>query len=219
MFINKSLQNIQPLLFLNLAKGFIILNQSHIKKPRFEFRVFGENFKRALSILSNIIPLRENIKSSETYIVIKNDLSVNIKIRDNSLEIKTLIENNNFLQKWKPVLKIDFPLDKETLKNEVFPYLKLNETILLKEQLYSQKQFLQLFENKRSIIISKVKKERTFYIFESILCEVTKVNLQDSDITTLCLETENKEELKSFISFLKLDKIKNTSYPKMLASL
>ncbi len=190
--------------------------KEQLQKPRFEFRVFGENFPKALGILSNILPVYENIKSSETYIIAKNNHSLNMKIRDNTLEVKTLLERNGSFQKWTPMMKIDFPLKKELVCQNIFPLLQLDRVSLSNKESYDIKEFLGTLNNEETIKIAEVKKDRTQYAFDSILCEATRININNTPALSLCIESEDIEELRSFICFLKLDQFKNTSYIEML---
>lgn len=183
---------------------------------RYEFRVFGKDFKRALNILSNVLPISENIKSTETYIILKNDEALNIKIRANTLEIKTLLERINSFEKWEPVLKVDFPLKKELLEKEVLPKMKLDKTPIFNNESCCTDELLQILKKEETIKLAKVKKERTKYLFDSVLCEAADIELDDRRFITICAESANIYDLESFITFLKLEKLENTNYVKMI---
>ena len=114
------------------------------------------------------------------------------------------------------MMKIDFPLEKELICQNIFPLLQLGRISLPNKGSYDIKEFLETLNSEETIKIAEVEKERTQYAFDSILCESTRVKVNGNLILSLCIESEDIEEIRSFICFLKLDRFKNTSYIEML---
>ena len=83
--------------------------------PRWEWRTFGEDFKAVEASFSryNVQRIRE---SAEIYILsTKND--VNVKIRNELLDVKTLeTVNEDGLEQWRPRMKASFPLSLSDLE-------------------------------------------------------------------------------------------------------
>lgn len=179
------------------------------KQPlRYEFRVFGNNLNKASRILASLKPIAKNIKSRELYILLKDNETINIKIRNDKLEIKILIEVIDDLQKWEPVLIEAFPISKETIEKYFSPLVKFEK------EKYTKDDLLNLLKNKKIKTVS-VDKTRTKYLLDTILFETAHIDINGREISTLCLESDNIDKLKKTIQNLKLEHINNSSYIKL----
>ena len=73
--------------------------------------------------LAAIAPPSEPHESAETYILSRATDTANVKIRAGLIDIKLMIEQLGRLERWRPVLKGEFPLDSRTIVEQVFPNL------------------------------------------------------------------------------------------------
>ena len=76
--------------------------------PRFEFRVFGDDLQALVAMfhtqfLNSEITKRVTI-SDEIYLISQTNSDLNIKLRDNFLDIKKLISKSDSLEQWEPFL-------------------------------------------------------------------------------------------------------------------
>lgn len=167
---------------------------------RWEYRTFGLNFNIDLSDFKFIT----QTKSREFYILV--DSNLNIKIRDNTLDIKVLKETKDSCQKWGVKLKESFPI-KSTILKEIFDLNYLHTTI-------SQLDFLDEVSKKYRVI--EVNKVRNKYVLNSTLFEITNLRVENFCIKTIAIEDENLTLLKELIKKYKIDEFENLSYTQFL---
>ena len=101
--------------------------------PRYEFRTFGHHFKEHQELMIQLTqPVPEDLQIrifDEVYVVSKNIDDINIKIKNNLLDIKKLIQIDNKLEQWDTINKYEFPIRKELLLDEIFPNVTSRFTI------------------------------------------------------------------------------------------
>lgn len=90
---------------------------------RFEFRVWGKQLGPFRDRLAAIAAPSEPHESAETYILSRTTDAANAKIRAGLLQIKLMFEQVGRLERWRPALKSEFPLDSRTIVEQVFPHL------------------------------------------------------------------------------------------------
>ena len=90
---------------------------------RFEFRVWGNHLGPFRDRLNAIAAPSDPRESAETYILSRATDAANVKIRAGLLDIKLMFEQVGRLERWRPVLKSEFPLDSRTIVEQVFPTL------------------------------------------------------------------------------------------------
>ena len=106
------------------------LKIGEISKPRFEFRSFGRCFCEAAKRMARLsTPVPEKVwerHSSETYIVSRTNDVNNTKIRNGKMDIKTYVQTVDGLEQWNPLMKGEFPISAQVLRDEVFPAFKVD---------------------------------------------------------------------------------------------
>jgi len=102
-------------------------------EPRFEFRVFGQNFGRPLEAIMRSSPQEEQDEGTQTYLfspffapapAVTNPL-YSVKIRNGKLDVKMLGRNYQALEQWYPYLRLAFPLTSAFLHEFFFAWLEI----------------------------------------------------------------------------------------------
>ena len=108
------------------------LKIGEISKPRFEFRSFGRCFCEPAKRMARLsVPVPEKVwerHSTETYIVSRTNDVNNTKIRNGKMDIKTFVQEVDGLEQWNPLMKGEFPISAQVLRDEVFPAFKVEGT-------------------------------------------------------------------------------------------
>ncbi len=186
--------------------------------PRYEFRIFG------LDEIDSIIDIlkKHGVKGkvrniSEIYLMTAGNKENNIKIRNKRLDIKSLVRQENGLEQWNPQEVGVFPLEKDIIKNDIFPALGV-EAPALDRDVYTLKQFMQeLILVDPDIIVALTEKERYAFDFEDCICEYANVKINGAFQKTLAIESENPEAVCNVIKRLQIDEnMENVNYPKAL---
>ena len=110
--------------------------------PRWEWRTFAKDVK--LNIDLNNYEKTRHVESKEVY-VLSAVIDENPKVRDNKMDVKSLQQvNEDGLEQWKPILKVDFPLPKKQLV-EVYRVFRVAPPAMDKD-VYTFDDFIKLAE-------------------------------------------------------------------------
>ena len=191
------------------------LKIGEISKPRFEFRTFGRDFDEAAYLMSRLsVPVPEKVwerTSEEFYIVSKTNDINNTKIRDGKMDIKTFVQEIDGLEQWNPLMKAEFPISAEVLKNEVYPAFMVDVPDFDKET-YTYDEFMDMIKNKPDLQAVKVEKQRFGYMVNDTICEVANVWINGAAVVTVNSESTEIDDIKKTISDLKLNDVENINY-------
>jgi hypothetical protein len=184
-------------------------------KPRFEFRTFGRAFDEAAFLMSRLsVPVPEKVwerHSNEIYIVSKTNDVNNTKIRDGKMDIKTFVQEVDGLEQWNPLMKGEFPIKAEILKNEVFPAFKVEMPLLEKDE-YTLEEFLTIVKKHPDLQAVDVEKERFGYMVNDTICEYANVWINGAMVVTVNSESTEIEDIKKTIKDLGLEGVENINY-------
>jgi len=185
-------------------------------KPRFEFRTFGRDFDNAAYLMSRLsVPVPRKVwerHSEEIYIVSKTNDVNNTKIRAGKMDIKTFVQEVDGLEQWNPLMKGEFPIKAEVLKNEVFPAFKVEGMPELTKDEYTLEEFLGMVNDHPDLQAVSVEKERYGYMVNDTICEYAVVYINGASIVTVNSESTEVEDIKRTISDLELDGVENINY-------
>jgi len=191
------------------------LKIGEVSKPRFEFRTFGRAFDEAAFLMSRLsVPVPEKVwerHSNEIYIVSKTNDVNNTKIRDGKMDIKTFVQEVDGLEQWNPLMKGEFPIKAEILKNEVFPAFKVEMPELDKDE-YTLEEFLTIVKKHPDLQAVDVEKERFGYMVNDTICEYANVWINGAMVVTVNSESTEIEDIKKTIKDLGLEGVENINY-------
>lgn len=186
-----------------------------ISKPRFEFRTFGQHFEASAKRMARLsIPIPEKVwerESEEIYILSKTNDINNTKIRDGKMDIKTYVQTIDGLEQWNPLMKGEFPIDKEVLEKEVFPAFKVKMPSLTKDS-YTFNEFMAMIDKHPDLQGVRVHKQRFGYMVNNTLCEVGNVLINGAKVVTINSESTEVEDIKKTIADVGLEGVENINY-------
>lgn len=186
-----------------------------IPKPRFEFRSFGQNFEAAAKRMARLsMPIPEKFwerHSDEIYIMSRTNDINNTKIRDGKMDIKTLVQTVDGLEQWNPLMKGEFPMTAEVLRDEVFPAFRVAMPHLTNEA-YSYDEFMEMIEEHPDLLAVRVHKQRFGFLVNDCICETGAVLINGAKVQTINLESTDVEALKKTIKDIGLVEVENINY-------
>ena len=186
-----------------------------ISKPRFEFRTFGQDFEEQAYKMARLsVPVPEKVwerESDEIYILSRTNDINNTKIRDGKMDIKTYVQTVDGLEQWNPLMKGEFPIKAEVLKNDVFPAFQVEMPALDKE-VYTLEEFLDIIDAHEDLQAVKVHKERYGYMVNNTICEVGNVLINGAHVVTINSESTEVEDIKKTIADVGLEGVENINY-------
>jgi len=182
--------------------------------PRWEWRTFGEN----LSFGEANIRKHEQgqVRESSEIYILSDASNDNTKIRDELMDIKTLLRvNNNGLEQWTPILKAGFPIHITDLAvvykafNIKYPYFQKDE--------YSYDEYLnELIKPANELQIVNVFKKRPGYTINDCIVEIAEVKFNEFHTKTIAVEHPDPELVISTVKELELIELENINYIKAM---
>ena len=181
-------------------------------QPRYEFRAFAQNFGRVeekIRQLSNMERFRE---SNEIYILSAVNNKNNLKIRYDTLDIKTFVREEKGLQQWRPILKAGFPLQVAVIRDEVLPSLGAAIPQFNQSE-YTLAQFLEdIIHPHPELLTARVSKRRFGYTVNGCISEIAELLINGAAIKTLAVESDNIAAVLKVIEMLGLEEYENVNY-------
>lgn len=171
---------------------------------RYEYRIFAHDINLVKETVTQNFQKFATQKVQELYFVFPNTCDLNIKLRNGSLEIKKLIEVKEGFQKWKPLYA-------DEILQQLHKIINIEKKLSYNEALNQLKQSPQITK-------ATVNKTRTKYK-NSVLCEISKVKINNLFCYTVCIEATDLTMLKEEAKKLNLLKYKNCSYVQKIAAL
>jgi hypothetical protein len=196
----------------------MVKNQINIGEPtapRFEFRTFGHHFteyKEQMIQLTQQVPEDLQVRIfDEVYIISKTLDDINIKIKNNLLDIKKLLNIDGKLEQWNTISKYEFPLSIELLTDEILPSLNADIPIINIHE-FDINKFLNISKQHKDLLTVPVHKKRYAYIINYTMCEYAEVIIGNEYLYTVAVESTDKMEVRRTVTQLNLDLYENINY-------
>jgi len=186
-----------------------------ISKPRFEFRTFGQDFSRSAHLMARLSePVPQKVwerESDEIYIVSRTNDINNTKIRDGKMDIKTFVTEQDGLEQWNPLMKGEFPIAVDVLRDDVFPAFQVDEPVFNQDE-YTLEQFLAMIADHPQLQAVKVHKQRFGYMVNGTICEVANVLINGARVVSINSESTELQDIQKTLEQVELVGVENINY-------
>ncbi len=181
-------------------------------KPRFEFRTFAQELglvERNMRAQSPVEKIRE---SAETYIMSRGNNSNNTKIRDQLMDIKVLVQEQQGLEQWNPRTKASFPMNVASIRDEVFPALGVRPPAFDRE-VYTLEQYLREIIGPHSELVAvHVFKRRFAFTVNECIAEIADVYINGARVRTANVESVDCQAIQEARQLVNLSDHENINY-------
>lgn len=183
--------------------------------PRAEFRVFGHGIiervkEKMWDAKATLFKARK--MPEETYFLSLHTDTVNVKVRDGLLDIKTKTgETPEGYEIFQPRGKFQFPVQREELAT-ILQHLQIN--MALDKESYTLEEFTNMARASSDLVPVKVEKMRYGFSVNGIISEYAQVWFNGAMVETACCESEDYAGIKAVVAALGLDELPNTNYLK-----
>jgi exopolyphosphatase/guanosine-5'-triphosphate,3'-diphosphate pyrophosphatase len=183
---------------------------------RWEWRTFGDRFGAVEAAFARLSPGAVT-DSDELYLLSADGDTV--KVRDDLMDVKRLREvDDDDLERWEPVLKASFPMDREEAAT-VFDALRIDRPATARER-WTLDEFLSDVTGPGTPVREvRVGKRRVRYVIDGAQAELTDIVAADHPTRTIAIESEDPAAVVAAIEAVGLGDYLNTSYPRGLARL
>ena len=182
----------------------------------FEFRTFADDFGLKRDVLHYLATLEELDEQSDVYLITSGNHYHSVKVRDNCLEIKYLIQKKNGLEWWCPIFQAPFPLTAAQIQQDLFTSLNVVIPRLAYEA-YAQKAFWdELIRPHPSIYSAHVIKHRFLFSYGSCWAEMSNLWINGTPMQTIAIADEDFKAVEQLVKELGLHSYENISYPLAL---
>jgi len=184
---------------------------------RFEFRIWGNHLNPYRDRLAAIAAPSQPLESAETYILSRATDAANVKIRAGLLDVKLMTEQVGRRERWRPVLKGEFPLDSRTIVEQVFPNLGV-ATPHIAQPSYTHGEFIRdLMRPNRDLAPVEVVKVRHGFTSEKYTAEFVEVGIAGGATSeTIEIESDDPAAVLRAIAKLGLNSHANINYVRHL---
>jgi len=190
--------------------------------PRYEFRTFGHNFTEAQHLMEELTqPVPDDLKVrvfNEIYIISKKADNINVKARNDLLDIKKLIKIEDKLERWDTVTNYDFPIKKKLLIDDILPRLKADIPIVDQDE-FDLKEFVSLAKRHKDLIPVSAHKKRFAYLVNFTICEFADIIIGNDYLYTVAVESTDPNEVITTVDQLGLKEFENISYVQAIKRL
>lgn len=196
------------------------MNEQELKNSEptalfFEFRTFGHNFTKYQEKMAKLsVPIPDDLRVrifNEIYIIFNSIDDINIKVKNNKLDIKKLIHSYENLEQWDTIMKQDFPISKQILIDEIFPVFKADIPIIENDVL-DKKQFISIVKRQKNLLAVPVQKQRHAYIVNLAICEFVEIIIDNDYLYSVSVKSMDVKEVTKAVSELELDSFENINY-------
>jgi hypothetical protein len=181
-------------------------------KPRFEFRAFAQNFGIVEEKMRQLAPCEKIRESSEIYIMSAENNDNNTKVRDDLMDIKVFVKNEQGLEQWNPRMKGNFPMKREMIEKEVFPAFGVSLPEFNRDE-YTLDQFLsEIVYHHSELAAVNVFKRRYAFTINDCIAEVGDVYINGALIKTANIESVDVDAILKAKKMLALEPYENVNY-------
>lgn len=185
--------------------------------PRYEFRIFGNHLEEIEKKINELSPIEQTRQMNSIYLLAAGNPNHNIKIREETMDIKSLEQEQDGLEQWNPFLVGEFPLKAEIIKSVVFPALGTSSPVFDREE-YTLQEFLdELISVDPDITVAYVCKKRHAFTVGKCITEIAEIKVNGAAIKTICIEAEDPKKVLKAKKKLEIDEsFENVNYPLAL---
>lgn len=180
--------------------------------PRYEFRTFAQNFGLVEDKIRSFSRCEKYRESREFYVLSAGNNENNTKIRDDKMDIKVIVKEEQGLEQWAPRMKGEFPMAVETIRDEVFPALGVPVPQFERSR-YTLDQFqCELIRPHRDLSAAQVFKRRFGFTVNGCITEIADLLVNGAAIRTVAVESEDSEAVLHAKKMLGLVEYENVNY-------
>ena len=181
-------------------------------EPRFEFRAWARNFGMVETRMRRLSRCRGISETNELYIVSSGADESNLKIRNDKLDLKVLVQEWEGLEQWQPRKKSTFPITADALGAEVLPTFGFDMPALDRDE-YTLRQFLdEIIRPHRDLVAANVFKRRFRFTVNDCMSELAQVWINGAGLQTVAVESAEKWAVLEANRMLGLHDYENVNY-------
>jgi len=171
---------------------------------RYEFRAFDRCFGWSVERLRELSQCEAIEEITDIYLVSAGTRQYNVKIRENQLSIKKLLEERNGLELWSPCLKLDFTAAAADLYKHVFLSLALEISELRHTEMSLEEFLKDVVVPHPQITAGQVFKRRFRFLLGNCPVEVVEKVVNGATIQSIAVEGEDPGDVLGIRDMLRL---------------
>lgn len=185
-------------------------------QPRFEFRSFSPDFGLVEEKMRRLSPIDKIRESMEIYIMSAGNHENNTKIRDNLMDIKVFVKEEDGLEQWNPRMKGEFPMAVAVIRDQVFPAFGVSLPEFSR-QVYALPEYLnEIIRPHPQLQAVHVFKRRFGFMINGCIAEIADVFINGAKIRTASLESVDTTAIRQARKMVGLEEYENVNYLKAI---
>ena len=180
--------------------------------PRYEFRTFGPDLGTVGARLREMAPLGRYRESRELYLLLPGRLDLNLKVRDDALELKRRVELDDDLELWRPAFRLAFPIPATTLREHLADLLPESATLPDTGSCDARRLLALLTAPRTGVARASLFKQRFGFDIAGCLAEVVEVLVNGARLMSAAVEAEDPARVRAQRDRLGLAGTENVGY-------
>ena len=187
--------------------------------PPFEYRVFLPSLPLSLSGVDFDKPNDRAEVVRHLYVLSPDPNCYNVKIRDQRLDIKALVDQEQGLERWQVLPELRFPITRRDLIHDVLQRLDV-ETPALLHRTYSVSRLIrQVVVPSEELEFREVKKRKVAFTRDGCDLEVVEVDVANYwRCVSVAAKSQNARSVLDLLDRLQIYEHPNQSYPAFIKS-
>jgi hypothetical protein len=179
---------------------------------RYERRIFAPDLSGIEARLRMLAPLARYREGLETYLLLPGRADVNLKIRDDALELKTLVRRAWSLEQWAPRFRLELPADSAKLGEHLAGLLDLGPRLDEQGNWDAERLLGAVAQIQPGVALASLFKKRFGFVLEDCLAEVAEVLINGARLMTAAVESERPEAVLALQGKLGMEGLENVGY-------
>lgn len=184
---------------------------------RYEFRVWGDDLDDLAARVRDGLAGVTAVEGGERYLVASLDAEANPKIRDDTLDVKRLVQVRHGCEQWEPILKVPFPVTAATIETYVFDPIDLDPPKLDRDRYSAEQLSAEVVAPYPGLAVVDVSKTRTIGTIAGCRAEVARVVVAGTVATmTVAFESHDLDAVVALRDAVGLAEVANENYPRAI---
>jgi hypothetical protein len=184
-------------------------------ESRFEYRVFAPNLRILRDQLAGAMRMQQGDSGSDLYLLGRR-FDRNVKIRDDTLDLKALREISRQLERWEPVDKLPFPLAAAWIRGPIAEHLGVGSLEAPLERYSLDALMGEVVRPADAVGAVSVDKKRQRFEDECVRAEFVQLRAAGKPSESVAVEGSDAAAVRAWVERLGLGSWPNTSYLRWL---
>lgn len=184
-------------------------------RRRYEFRIFGVDVDRFAVRLRAHAAETSSTSSDEVYLLSRADPDASVKLREERLEVKTLVAREGRFELWEASAQLALPIDGATFKRCGGTALAI-DVDLPDDAGLDREALIALGKAHRALHAVALRKRRLRFTIPPGWGEIVDIEIDGGALRSVAVEAADRDAAGELVAMAGMEGETNASYPRFL---